>query len=163
MPKPLQVEEPSRKHKKFIQNVAKGQNLTRAATNAGFMSPGYGSYLMRQPIIRDGLARVMEKAGATDENVANVLGEGLGAIMVKKDGGKEYVDYETRRRYAELILKTKKDIDSVGSNVSNTQINIVVTPELAKGLVDSGAVTIEEIEELQHEPIREENAEREKQ
>ena len=157
MPEPLKIEELNLKHKRFIKKKATGASNALAAQTAGFVSEKYGSYLMKQPIIRDALARELERVGANDERVANVLGEGLEATLVKKDGGREYVDYEVRRRYAELILKVKKDLEADGSNISNTQINIVLSPELVKGLIDSGAVTEAEIIELQHEPIREED------
>ena len=161
MPEPLKITELNLKHKRYIKNRAQGKSKALSAQTAGFVSEKYGSYLEKQPIIRDALARELERVGATDDRVANVLGEGLDATLVKKDGGREYVDYEVRRRYAELILKVKKDLEADGSNVSNTQINIVLSPELVKGLVDSGAVTEAEVIELQHEPIEEKDGTKE--
>ena len=135
--------------KRFCKNVIKGDNLARAAQNAGLMSQGYSSYLMRQPKIRQELARLLETEGVDDERLAKKLNEILDATLVKKDGGKEYPDYPTQLRAVETVFKVKRDIAADGSVESRTQINIILNPEMIKGLKDSKALSKEEIIDLE--------------
>lgn len=142
--KPLTVPQ-----KRYCKNVLKGDNLTVAAQRAGLMSQGYGSYLMRQPKIRQELARLLETEGVDDARLAKKLDEILDATLVKKDGGREYPDYPTQLRAVETVFRVKRDIAADGSTVSQTQINIVLSPELLKGLKDSKVLSEEEIIELE--------------
>jgi len=158
MAKPLVEKELNTQHKKFIKNVAAGQKYSVAADRAGFHGTGYGSYLMRQPKILTALECELEKQGIDDGYLVNKIKEGLEAFYVKKDGGQEYPDFHAIEKMIRTVLLVKKDI-AEGGDVRNTQVNIILSPELMKGLVDSGKITDieaeEVIDELQHEPVRE--------
>ena len=151
---PLVKDELNVRQRKLVREVAKGKSADKAGSLVGY-DTSYARWLMTQPKMRAELAIEMEKAGVTDKKVAETLRDTLDATLVKKDGGKEYPDYQTRLRAAEVVLKAKKDMDSDGGKTQNTQINIVLTPDTLKSMKDCGYITDAEVVELEGEILEE--------
>lgn len=160
MAKALLKEELNRQQKKFVKQVARTNKIGQSALAAGFSDPHYGSYLMRQPQIQSALQVEMEKIGITDEFLAKKLKHGLNAYYPpKKEGGRKYPDFFTRNQYMKDVLKVRGDLkDRQEIDITKKQIVVMITPEMTKGLLDSGAINKEEAQEIiEHEPIEDED------
>ena len=94
-------------------------NQTKAAKLAGYseLAPGQAGHqiLKNSDVLRE-IERVMDKAGATREKVAQVLNEGLEAGITRvfcQEGEVIYseplIDHPTRVRTAEVISKLRGD------------------------------------------------------
>ena len=92
--------------------------------------------------------------GCTDEFVAKRLKEGADATHPErrnKDGiviVKKSPDFFIRHKHIETIMKAKGSLAQEGTKVHNQQINIMVTPDVAKGFLDSGVINKKEHKDL---------------
>lgn len=149
MPKELTVRD-----RKFIRNVVQSGKIGQSAVRAGFHDSNYGSYLMAQPHIMTALQKAMDKAGITDGEVANKLKEGLSAAypeQLYKDGAVKQPaapDFHTRKEYLDIALKVRGDYAPERVQVETRQVTLNITMNMAQGLIESGAITPAEFEEL---------------
>ena len=143
---PLQATALNIRHRRFVNNVLTGKSFRKSALLAGFRDTGYGSFLMKQPFILNALAEIMEKQGITDDRIAKKVKEGLNAYLVRRDGGKQSPDFHARHKYVETYLDItgKKAPQKIESE--HREIVIIFTPEVLKGLKDSGAITEEDMQ-----------------
>jgi len=112
---------------------------------------------MSQEKIQTAIQGAMEKAGLTDEFLAKKLKEGCEATTparMSKDGVElvaEHPDHFNIPRYLDMSFKAKKTYLPEGSheekNITLIQINL--TDDRLKGLLDSGAISRRELKEIQ--------------
>jgi len=156
----------------YIKNRLEGKGVGRSALDAGFADSRYGSTLERHPRIQTAIQKKMDEMGLSDEKILRILKKGLSAKTApryaKTEEGKEpqvlvpsIPDHQNRPRYLEIACKMKKFYAPEGSPTDNRvqYIQINVTPDRVKGLVDSGKISKKEAKELltlEHEPIRDE-------
>ena len=140
-PRPLTGRE-----KKYVKLRAEGCKVGESSLRAGFATPQYGTYLKAQEHIQSAIQQAISDAGLTDELIAKRLREGVDAtkLEVKKKGKKFIIkttpDFNVRHRYIETTMKAKGSLAQEGAKVHNQQINIIVTPDVAKGFLDSGVI-----------------------
>jgi len=148
-PRPLTGRE-----KKYVKHRAEGCKVGESSLRAGFATPQYGTYLKGQEHIQSAIQDALVKAGATDEFVAKRLKEGADAMHPErrnKDGiviVKKSPDFFIRHKNIETIMKAKGTLQQEGTKVHNQQINIIITPEGAKGFLDSGVINKKEHKDL---------------
>ena len=148
-PRPLTDRE-----KKYVKHRVEGCKVGESSLRAGFATPQYGTYLKGQEHIQSALQDALVKAGCTDEFVAKRLKEGADATHPErrnKDGVvivQESPDFFIRHKHVETIMKAKGSLVQEGTTTKNTQINIIVTPEGAKGFLDSGVINKKEHKDL---------------
>ena len=136
MAKALSTKSTSRKHKKFVKKYVETGNLAKSAELAGYNSQ-YGSYLMRQPKIRTELQQALEKAGLTDDTLAEGLKEGQKATYVKKDGGKPYPDFHARHKYYDTQIKIEGGYAPEKHEITQKKLILNITLDTIKGLKDA--------------------------
>jgi len=112
---------------------------------------------MRQPKIQTELQLALEKAGLTDDTIAEKLREGQEATYVKKDGGKAYPDYHARHKYVDTQIKIGGGYAPEKHEIQQKKLVVILSPELRKGLIDAEAMTEKEMEVIEAEVIKEEN------
>ena len=157
MAKALNKEVTNRKQKKFIKKVVETGNYRKSADLAGY-DAGYGSYLMRQPKIRTELQLALEKAGLTDDTLAEGLKDGQKATYVRKDGGTAYPDYHARHKYYDTQIKIEGGYAPEKHEIQQKKLVVILSPELRKGLIDAKAITEAEAEIIEAEVIKEEES-----
>lgn len=146
--------------KKFKKHIVQGEKVGNAALRAGYAHPGYGSFLMSQEKIQTAIKLALEKAGATDDLAAKRIKEGMSAkmpVMLYKDGKpkmKSTPDHFNRRGYIDMYMKATGGYAPEKHEVQKKVVIIQVNMDMGKGLLDAGKITKKEFEELQHEPIR---------
>jgi len=146
------------RRKKFVKNLVDGLGVGQAALRAGYAHRTEGTALLREPKVLTALQAAMDKAGITDNYLSSKIKEGLEATYPEKkskDGAvmqaAGQADFFTRSIYVDKALKVRGDYSPERSVHENRTLTINVNYELAKGLVDCGAVTIEEIQRLDGE------------
>ena len=155
MAKGLSKETPTTlKNKKFIKNVVKEGNVSKAATLSGYQ-PDYGSYLMKQPKIQSELQSALERAGLGDDVIASKIAEGLESTFVKKDGGTTYKDYHAIHKYLDMAIKIGGGFAPEKHEIRQEKLTLIVTPEVIKGLEDSKVLTKAEAEVIYSERLKE--------
>ena len=149
-PRPLTGRE-----KKYVKYRADGCKVGESSLRAGFATPQYGTYLKGQEHIQSAIQEALVKVGLTDELIAKRLKEGVDATHPEKkskDGvvliAKGQADFFTRHKYIETTMKAKGSLAQEGTQVKNQQINIIVTPDVAKGFLDSGVIDKKEHKDL---------------
>ena len=101
----------NRRQKKFVKNLARTNVIGKSALSAGYADRTQGSHLLREPKIQSALMVEMEKIGIHDEFLAKKLKHGLNSYYPpKKEGGKKYPDFFTRKQYLDSILKVRGDL-----------------------------------------------------
>jgi len=148
-PRPLTGRE-----KKYVKLRAEGCKVGESSLRAGFATPQYGTYLKGQEHIQSALQDALVKVGLDDDFVAKRLKEGCDATHPErknKDGVvivAESPDFFIRHKHIETVMKAKGSLVQEGTTVKNQQINIIVTPEGAKGFLDSGVINKKEHKDL---------------
>lgn len=160
------------REKKFVKYRAEGCGIGESALRAGYSHEQYGTYLRGQEHIQTAFQQALEKAGLGDDLIAERLREGVDAVYPEKRSKegrilqKESPDFFTRHKYVETVMKAKGTLTQEGTTVKQTQINILLTPESAKGFLDSGVISRREHKDLkeyiEHQPIEEKNDGKEK-
>ena len=154
MAKALSTKPTNRKQKKFIKKVVETGNYRKSADLAGY-DAGYGSYLMRQPKIRTELQLALEKAGLTDDTLAEGLKEGQEATYVRKDGGTAYPDYHARHKYYDTQIKIEGGYAPEKHEITQKKLILNITIDTIKGLKDARGDTEVVDGELLEDEIRE--------
>jgi len=147
------LKEISPKHRQFAKKVIAGESAGDAAAMVGF-SPQYGRELMCQDKIKSLLLREMEKAGISEGYLATKLREGLEATLApKKDGGEKHPDYFVRGQYFDKAVRIRGDYAPEKVEHTRRVINITVTPDFIRGLVDAKAIDESEVNALEAEIV----------
>jgi len=142
------------RRKKFVKNLVDGLGVGQAALRAGYASKTEGSALLREPSVLTALQTAMAKAGIDDEYLSSKIREGLEATYPtkrSKDGNvlqAEAPDFFTRGLYLDKALKVRGDYSPERHIEEKRILTINVNMEMARGLIDCGAVTVEEIQRL---------------
>jgi len=157
MGEPLKSTKLNRKHKKFVKALAKTGDVRRSTQLAGYEDPTYGSFLQRQPHIQTALQQALEKEKLNDDKVASEIKNGLKATYVKKDGGQEYTDHHARHKYLDTLIKIKGGYAPEKHEIRQEKLNLIVTPDVIKGLKDAKAISKEEADVIEAEIIEEQN------
>jgi hypothetical protein len=136
-------------HRKFIKHLLNGQNISNSSQLAGFgRQTGYG--LMKNPAIKNELARQMEKAGITDQYLAKKIKQGLNAKTApQKDGGTRYDDQFVRKQWADLAIKVKGGYAPEKIETEHKIIQLVIDGNMLQALKDSKAISRDELKELE--------------
>jgi hypothetical protein len=143
------------RRKKFVKNLVDGLGVGQSALRAGFAHASEGSALLKEPSVLTALQTAMEKAGIDDEYLSSKIKEGLEATYPEKcskDGSvlqaAGQADFFTRSIYVDKALKVRGDYSPERHIEEKRTLTINVNMEMARGLIDCGAVTIEEIQRL---------------
>jgi len=156
MAKQLTKKSTNRKQKKFVKKVIEtGHNIRKATDLAGY-EPGYGYHLMKQPKIQNEIQLALERAGLTDDTIAEKIKEGQNATYVKKDGGKKYKDFHAIHKYVDMQVKIGGGYAPEKHEIKQEKLVVILSPELRKGLIDAEAMTEDEMEVIEAEVIKEE-------
>jgi len=158
------------REKKFVKYFCESGKIGDAALRAGYNQGKYGTFLKGQERIQLAIEDKMKRIGLTDTMALRTLKQGIKAMTppryAKALPGQEpqilipeSPDHMNRPRYLDIYFKVTKRYAPEGTTTQNkvTMIQINLTEERVKGLLDSGAITdaeVEEIKELKHEPIR---------
>lgn len=133
---------------RFIKLKARGATTMAASRGAGY-SAAYGYDLMKKESIKLALAHEMERSGINMESISNKIAEGFESMAPpRKDGGIQYADMFTRRQYVDMALRILGLYAPEELNVNQRVINITISPEMSKGLIDAQVLDSEELEEL---------------
>ncbi len=145
----------NRKQNKFKKHVLGGKTVREAAELTGYGST-YGYHLMEQPKMISALQIAIDKEGMDDHFLASRIKHGASAMIPAKFiGGKNSPDHKTRFPYIKLILNLRGDLKPEAQIVQNKQINIVMSPDFVKGLIDSKKITAIEAEVIEAEVLDE--------
>ena len=142
------------RRKKFVKNLVDGLGVGQSALRAGFAHASEGSALLREPSVLTALQTAMAKAGIDDEYLSSKIREGLEATYPtkrSKDGSvlqEQAPDFFTRGLYLDKALKVRGDYSPERHIEEKRILTINVNMEMARGLIDCGAVTAEEIQRL---------------
>lgn len=153
--------------KKFVRHIVQGEQTGNAALRAGYAYGSYGSFLKTQEKVQTAIKLALEKAGATDKLAARRIKEGMSAKMPEiryKDGNvkqKSSPDHFNRRGYIDIYMKATGGYAPEKHEVQEKIVHINVNIDMAKGLLDAGKISKAEYEEIQHEPIKENDNNRE--
>lgn len=137
MPKQLTKKATNRKQKKFVRKVIEtGHNIRKATDLAGY-APGHGYHLMKQPKIQNEIQLALEKAGLTNDSLADGIKDGQQATYVKKDKGKAYPDYHARHKYYDMQVKIEGGYAPEKHEIKQEKLILNVTLDTIKGLKDA--------------------------
>ena len=142
------------RRKKFIKNLTDGFGIGQSALRAGYSSTTHGTALLKEPAIQTALQVAMDKAGITNKYKASKMKEGMEATYptkMSKDGHvlqAEAPDFFTRGMYLDKALKVGGDYSPERHIEEKRTLTINVNMDMARGLIDCGAVTVEEIQRL---------------
>ena len=143
------------RRKKFVKNLVDGLGVGQAALRAGYAHRTEGSALLREPAVLTALQAAMAKAGIDDTYLSSKIFEGLNATYPEKkskDGGilqaAGQADFFSRNLYLDKALKVRGDYSPERHIEEKRTLTINVNMEMARGLIDCGAVTVEEIQRL---------------
>ena len=149
-PRPLTDRE-----KKYVKHRAEGCKVGESSLRAGFATAQYGTYLKGQEHIQSALQDALIKVGLSDEFVAKRLKVGCDATHPEKktkDGvvlvAKDQPDFFIRHKHIETVMKAKGSLAQEGTQIKQQQINIIVTPSVAQGFLDSGVIDRKEHKDL---------------
>lgn len=142
---------------KFINAKLEGKNNTDAARIADYTFPRQQGYaLMKNPKVQSALLTRMEDAGINDKFIAKGLKEGCKALAPpRKDGGKQYADYFTRKQYLDIILRVRGDFAPETQQSISKNITVVIDHNMIKALKDAGGLDEKEAEVIECEVIKE--------
>lgn len=141
------------RRKKFIKNLTDGLGVGQSALRAGYAHRTEGTALLREPTVLTALQTAMDKAGITNKYKASKMKEGMEATYptkLSKDGHVLQAgapDFFTRGMYLDKALKVGGDY-SPERHIEEKTLTINLNMEMARGLIDCGAVTVEEIQRL---------------
>jgi len=142
------------RRKKFVKNLVDGLGVGQSALRAGYAYTSEGSALLREPTVQTALQAAMDKAGITNQYKASKMKEGMEATYPTKRSKlgvvlqAEAPDFFTRGLYLDKALKVGGDYSPERHIEEKRTLTINVNMEMARGLIDCGAVTIEEIQRL---------------
>ena len=149
---------PNIRRKKFIKNLTDGLGVGQSALRAGYASRTEGTALLREPSVLTALQTAMEKAGIDDKYLSSKIKDGLEATYPEKkskDGGvlqaAGQADFFTRSIYVDKALKVRGDYSPERHIEEKRILTINVNMDMARGLRDCGAITVEEIKQLSGE------------
>lgn len=123
------------KQGKFVKEYIKTGNATKSAEKAGYKGNKetlrvVGSENLTKPSIQSKILLAHEKAGITDELLAQKLKEGLSSgktLFFQKDGRviskRNCIDYQTRQRYIETAHKLRGDFAPQVIDLQSEDIN----------------------------------------
>jgi len=141
--------------RKFVKNLVRTGKTCKSSELAGYHRT-YGSQLMAQPHIQTAIVLAMDKAGISDDKLAKKLKQGLNAYVPPKAvGGKKYPDFYSRFKYLDMAIKIKGGYAPEKHQIESKQIVLMITPEVIKGLKDTGKITEEEAKIVEGELIDE--------
>ena len=147
--KPLTI-----KRKKFIKNYVAGLGVGQSALRAGYAHTSEGSALLSEPSVLTALQTALVKAGIDDPYIASKFKDGMEATYPTKRSKTGIVlqaeapDFFTRGLYLDKALKVRGDYSPERHIEEKRTLTINVNMEMARGLIDCGAVTVEEIQRL---------------
>lgn len=145
----------NRKQNKFKKQILSGKTVREASELTGYGST-YGYHLMEQPKMISALQLAMEQENIDDQFIVQRIKQGASAMIPAKFiGGKNSPDHKTRFPYVKLILNLRGDLKPEAQIVQNKQINIVMSPDFVKGLIDSKKITAIEAEVIEAEVLDE--------
>ena len=138
---------------RFIHLKTMGANTTEAAKGSG-ITRGHGYKLLSQDNIKTEMAKRMVDSGITTEVISNKIKEGFDSMAPpRKDGGIQYPDMFTRRQYIDMAMRVLGLYAPEELNINQRVINITITPEVTKALLDSQVINVEALEELEYGSI----------
>lgn len=166
MPNPLIRKKLTVKQQKFVKKYVESGKVATAAANAGYGSPGYGSYLKAQPNIQNAIERAMTKAGITEDLVGQTIKEGLGSTTPKlydKSGMNiirgEHPDFHVRKEYVDIVLKVKGAYAPERRETLDRRFVINVNLDTLKGMAEADVLDAEEVKEIKELEAHPENTE----
>jgi len=143
------------REKRFIKRVVATGAIGQSALDAGFANREYGSILLRRNDIRDAILTSLNKEGVNESYIAKKLKEGLEAKHPKRYSAKGTViqdsspDYFTRGTYLDRYIKVALPNNPEKVEMTDARtVNIIISPEMAKALTDTGVIDVEEVKEL---------------
>lgn len=137
------------RHHKLLALKASGQSTAEAARAVG-VTEDYARHLMQQPLVQSALQQKMDEVGITDQKIAEKINEGLDALTPpKKEGGRRYEDFFTRRLYLDMVLKLKGEYAPEKKEETKKIIHLTITPEAVKGFMDAGVIDAEIVDEAE--------------
>jgi len=140
--------------RKFVRNVVRTGKIGQSALRSGYSHREYGSHLIKQPKIKRAIEEALERAKITDDRLAKNLSDGLDATWPAKkakDGSvlqAGHPDHLNRRGYQDMIHRIRGDYAPDKLEVSEKLIVINLNIGTLNGLLDSGAITEAEKEEI---------------
>lgn len=145
------------KRKKFVKNLVDGLGIGESAIRAGYSDTTTGSHLLNEPAVLTALQTAMVKAGIDDKYLSTKIKEGLEASYPEKrtkDGSvlqDKSPDFFTRQMYLDKAFKVRGDYAPEKHIEQKQVLTINVNMDMARGLLDCGAITVEEIKRLDGE------------
>ncbi|MCM8781741.1 MAG: hypothetical protein NC828_01625, partial [Candidatus Omnitrophica bacterium] len=139
--------------RKFVKQLIKTGEVANSAMAAGY-DPTYGSHLLKKPEVAAVVLQGLEEAGLTDSYLFKKLKEGCEAVYPKKYSARGKLvqdnepDYFTRAIYLDKSFKLKNYYAPERHEIEQRKVVFHVTPDLIKGLIDSGVVDLKEVREL---------------
>ena len=143
------------KQQRFIKAVLEKETIAEAAKEVGY-HPVHASWLLKQEHIRKALLEEMDKQGITLSQLSKKIKEGLEAVLPRKYSPKGQLiqdnepDYYVRSIYLDKALKILGAFAPNQEEKVQKTINITITPEVIKGLLDAEAITTAEILEVRN-------------
>jgi hypothetical protein len=130
------------KRRKFVTGMAKGLNAGDAALTAGFRNKAYGYYLKQQDSIKSLLMKAMEKAGVTEDLIAEKMKEGMNALTVPKhpQDNRRFEDHFIRKQFLEMAIKIRGDFAPEKVESIKKEIKLVIDSHLIEALKDSKVI-----------------------
>lgn len=141
--------------KKYVRRLAQTGEIMKAATDVGYKQGQYGSQLMKNPKIQTALQEELDALGVDKQLVVRKLKQGLSAYRVIRDGGKKYKDFHAIHKYLDMYMKLEGHYAPEKHEIKQEKLVVILSPELRKGLLDSEAVTEDEMEIIEAEVIKE--------
>ena len=142
---PVKPRNLTRLQRGFVKNLAETGKISESALRAGSIDPTYGSHLLRNENVQLALMEAYDKAGISDGYIVSKIKQGMNAkYPPRKDGGRQYPDYFTRKHYIDMFFKTTGGYAPEKHEVSEKRIIIVMSPGTVKGLVDAKAISEDE-------------------
>lgn len=100
------------KQRKYVRGVVMGKSKTQAALAAGYAFPTAKTAVqsIEKPYVKEAIERALDKAGITEERIAQKINEGLEAkrtVGFGDDNVIEAPDYQVQHKYLETAIKLK--------------------------------------------------------
>jgi DNA-binding CsgD family transcriptional regulator len=95
------------KERKLIKGIVAGKSQTQSAVDAGYSvrsAAALATHTLKKVNVRNALLAAMQKAGITDEALADKMREGMDAQT-----DKDRPDHAIRHRFLETALKVRGD------------------------------------------------------
>ena len=146
----------TQKQQGFADDLLKGKTVAKAAAdNYNTTYPSVmGRQLMKRDDVREYMMQRFDEVGITCDEVALKMKEGLDAMTPpKKEGGTRYEDFFTRRLYLDMYFRLRGLYAPEKTEHIEKRIVLNITPEMIKGLQDSGAIDEQEVEYIKGEVI----------